>query len=119
MTCYSPRCGYYVMQTAVPGAMFDRDSHDVAISQITLKHDYQAVAIGPGIGTADITINALENFLKLANANSKSLVLDADALNCIALRPIMLNYLPVLSVLTPHAGNLIVSSAPSPQRRPD
>jgi len=119
VTCYAPRCGYYVMQTAVPDAMFERDSHDVAISQITLKHDYQAVAIGPGIGTADITINALENFLKLANANSKPLVLDADALNCIALRPIMLNYLPVLSVLTPHAGEFdrLFGAQPSAEAR--
>ncbi len=119
VTCYAPRCGYYVMQTAVPDAMFERDSHDVAISQITLKHDYQAVAIGPGIGTADITINALENFLKLANANSRPLVLDADALNCIALRPIMLNYLPVLSVLTPHAGEFdrLFGAQPSAEAR--
>lgn len=114
VTCYAPRCGYYVMQTAVPEAMFERDTHDVALSQITLKHDYQAVAIGPGIGTADITINALENFLKLANANSRPLVLDADALNCIALRPIMLNYLPVLSVITPHAGEFDRLFGPQP-----
>lgn len=119
VTCYAPRCGYYVMQTAVPDAMFERDPHDVALSQITLKHDYQAVAIGPGIGTADITINALENLLKLANANSRPLVLDADALNCIALRPIMLNYLPVLSVLTPHAGEFdrLFGSQPSAEAR--
>ncbi|MCC8114329.1 MAG: NAD(P)H-hydrate dehydratase [Bacteroidales bacterium] len=104
LTCHAPRCGYYIMQTSVPSAMFDLDPHDVAISEITLKHDFKAVGIGPGIGTGDITINALENFLKLANANGRALVLDADALNCIALRPLMLNYLPVMSVLMPHAG---------------
>lgn len=104
VSCYAPRCGYYVMQTAVPSAMFKRDTHDVAISEITLDHDYSAVAIGPGIGTADITINALENFFKICNANGRPLIIDADALNCIALRPLLLNYLPVLSVLTPHAG---------------
>jgi len=119
VTCYAPRCGYYIMQSSVPSAMFDRDPHEVAISQITLHHDYQAVCIGPGIGTADITINALENFLKLANANGRPLVLDADALNCIALRPIMLNYLPVLSVLTPHAGEFdrLFGSQPSAEAR--
>lgn len=104
VTCYSPRCGYYVMQTCVPSALFKRDTHEVAISEITLDHDYKAVAIGPGIGTADITINALENFLKICSANGRPLILDADALNCIALRPLLLNYLPVMSVITPHAG---------------
>ncbi len=102
VTCYSPRCGYYVMQSSVPSALFMRDTHDVAISEITLKSNYTAIAIGPGIGTADITINALENFFKVASANSKPIVIDADALNCIAVRPLMLNYLPVLSILTPH-----------------
>lgn len=102
VTCYSPRCGLYVMQTAVPSALFMRDTHDVAISEISPKYNYNAIAIGPGIGTAEVTINALENYLKIANANSKPLALDADALNCIALRPMMLNYLPVYSVLTPH-----------------
>ncbi|MCM1450973.1 MAG: NAD(P)H-hydrate dehydratase [Clostridium sp.] len=104
LTVYSPRCGYYVMQSSVPSAMFARDSHDTVISEITLTQNYDAVAIGPGIGHHDFTINALENFLKVANANGRPVVLDADALNCIAMRPIMLNYLPVMSVLTPHAA---------------
>lgn len=104
VTCYSPRCGYYVMQTAVPCAMFLQDPHDASISDITLQRDYHAVAIGPGIGTNAVTINALDNFLRVANANGRPLVLDADALNCIALRPIMLNYVPVMSVITPHVG---------------
>lgn len=104
LTCYSPRCGYEIMQTAVPSAMFIADPHQLSISEITLQRDYQAVGIGPGIGVSDITINALENFLKVANANRRPVVLDADALNCIALRPMILNYLPVMSVLTPHAG---------------
>lgn len=103
VTCYSPRCGYYVIQSAVPSAMFKRDPHDVAISEITLDHDYQVVAIGPGIGQNEVTINALENFLKVSNANSRPLLLDADALNCIALRPRLLDYIPVNSVITPHA----------------
>lgn len=104
VTVHGPRCGYYVLQTSVPCALFESDRGDIAISDIELKHDYRAVAIGPGIGTADITIEALDRFLKIANANSRPLVLDADALNCIAIRPDMLNHVPVMSVLTPHAG---------------
>ena len=71
------------------------------LSEVALDHDYKAIAVGPGIGTHDTTIKALDTFLKSA---SQPLVLDADALNCIALSPSMLNHLPVLSVLTPHAG---------------
>lgn len=104
VTVHGPRCGYYVVQTTVPCALFDTDEGDVAITAISLEHDYKSVAIGPGIGTADVTINALNDFLKIANANSRPLVLDADALNCISIRPDMLNHVPVMSILTPHAG---------------
>lgn len=119
VTCYGPRCAYFVAQTAVPSAMFIRDPHDNNISEITLEREYSAIGIGPGIGTRDVTINALENFLKLANANHQALVIDADALNCIAVRPIMLNYLPTYSVLTPHAGEFdrLFGSQPSAEAR--
>jgi len=104
VTVHSPKCGYFVLQTAVPCAMYDNDPGDYVINRIELQRNYKAVAIGPGIGTADSTIDALDEFLKIANANSRPLVLDADALNCIAIRPAMLNHIPVMSVLTPHAG---------------
>ena len=92
------------MQSAVPSALFESDPHDTVISDFTLHRKYDAVAIGPGIGTARETVDALEQFLKVANANRRSVVLDADALNCIAQRPSMLNFVPQMSVLTPHAG---------------
>lgn len=104
VTVHAPRCGFYVMQTSVPCALFECDPGDVAITDIELTHDYKAVAIGPGMGTADVTIDALHSFLKIANANSRPLVLDADALNCMAIRPAMLDHVPVMSILTPHAG---------------
>ncbi|MDE6161654.1 MAG: NAD(P)H-hydrate dehydratase [Muribaculaceae bacterium] len=104
VTCHSPRCGYNVMQTAVPEALFEIDHGDMYLRDIVLRRDYSAVAIGPGIGTHDETVDSLEQFLKVANANSRAVVLDADALNCIAIRPAMLDYIPVKSVLTPHAG---------------
>ena len=104
VTCHSPRCGYYVMQTAAPEALFDADTCDLYIRDFELKKNYSAVAIGPGMGTNDATVDALEAFLKVANANSRPLVLDADALNCIAIRPTLLDYVPVMSVITPHAG---------------
>lgn len=104
VTVHGPRCGYFVLQTAVPCALYDCDEGDVATTRIELRHDYRAVAIGPGIGTSDATLGALGEFLKIANANSRPLVLDADALNCIAIKPDLLNHIPVMSVLTPHAG---------------
>lgn len=101
LTVFSPRCGYTVMQTSVPEAMFQADKNDIVISSINLRNDFSAIAIGPGIGAHEMTVNALDDFLAQAK---KPLIIDADALNCISMRPSMLNSIPVLSILTPHAG---------------
>lgn len=101
VTVYSPRCGYDAVQTAVPEAMFAAANSDIHISDIRVSHPYDAIGIGPGIGTSDATVNALEKFLV---AYDKPLVLDADALNCLARRQNLLHHVPVLSILTPHAG---------------
>jgi len=101
VTVFSPRCGYEAVQTAVPEAMFAASNADLTIGEIHASHPYDAIAIGPGIGTSEATTNALEKFLTL---HDKPLVLDADALNCIARRQTLLHHIPLHSILTPHAG---------------
>lgn len=101
ITVHSPQCGFEIMQSSVPEVMFDADRHKLILSDIHPEHDYSAIGIGPGIGTNEQTVDALDHFFKVYD---KPLIIDADALNCMALRPSMLNHLPVLSVLTPHAG---------------
>lgn len=101
LTVEAPQCGYQIMQMSVPEALYRHNRGDVVIEQIEPTKVYNAVAIGPGIGTREATVSALEGFL----TQSKSpVILDADALNCIAKKPAMLNVLPVMSILTPHAG---------------
>lgn len=119
LTCYAPKCGYEILQTAVPCAMYRADPAETAISRLVPDRDYSAIGIGPGMGIADSTIDAFEGLLKLCSAKSKPLVIDADALNCIAERPIMMNYLPMYSVLTPHAGEFdrIFGAQPSAEAR--
>lgn len=114
VTCHAPQCGYEIMQTSVPSALFQSDRGERSIETVELTHNYSAVAIGPGIGTSDRTIGALESFLKIASANKRPVILDADALNCIAIRPSMLDYLPVLSIITPHAGEFDRIFGPQP-----
>lgn len=60
---------------------------------------YQAIAIGPGLGTAGAQTKLLE--FVLDNARSP-LVMDADALNILSLNPGWLNRLPSGTILTPH-----------------
>ena len=60
---------------------------------------YDAIGVGPGIGICDKTVDALEELL---NKSTEPLVIDADALNCIAKRPRLINFIPESSVITPH-----------------
>lgn len=103
LTVHSPQCGYEIMQSCVPEAMFeaDTDRNKLVIGNMKSPKEFNAIGVGCGIGTHEITENALEQFLQ---SRTFPVVLDADALNCIARRPTLLNILPVLSVLTPHAG---------------
>lgn len=100
-TVHSAACGMPVVQTAVPEAMFEPDRNEHFITDMTPHHNHQVIAVGPGIGTRDETVNALESLIKTTSA---PLVLDADALNCIVKRPSLLQTLPPATVITPHIG---------------
>lgn len=112
--CHAPKCAFQILQSCVPSALYEGDKGERAIEKIELTHNYSAVAVGPGIGTSDATLHALENFLKIASANSRPVILDADALNCISIKPTLLDYLPTLSILTPHTGEFDRLFGPQP-----
>lgn len=100
-TVHSAHRAMPILQTAVPEVMFEPDRNEHYISDMKIHHKHQAVAVGPGIGIQEPTVNALERLLQNCPA---PLVLDADALNCIANRPSMLPLLPPNTIITPHIG---------------
>lgn len=116
VTVHAPSCGFTTLQTAVPEALFEVDRNEYFTTRIDLHHDYRAVAIGPGMGTKEETVDALDAFLKKCR---KPVVLDADALNCIAQRPILLRNIPLGSILTPHAGEFdrLFGTQPTDEQR--
>lgn len=101
VTVHAPRCGFIPLQTAMPEVIFEPDHNELVTSGIDLHHQYSVVALGPGIGTSDETVEAVDAFLK---SFRRPCLLDADALNCIARRPMLLRSIPKGSVLTPHAS---------------
>lgn len=101
VTVHSARGGLDILQTAVPEAMFEPDRNEHFITDMNAHHNHQVVAAGPGIGTQDATAEALKSLLQNCNA---PLLLDADALNCIALHPTMLSLIPPKTIITPHIG---------------
>ena len=100
VTVHCPRCGFEVLQTSVPEALFSGDKNDIVTTDIVMTRRYNTVALGPGMGTNDMTVDAIDRFLKNRNLPC---VLDADALNCIASRPMLFESIPQKSILTPHA----------------
>lgn len=101
VTLHGPGWGCDIAQTSVPEAMYDSDPNDTLVTSMKPQLPYTAIGVGPGLGTAQPTVSALDLLLKSAGT---PLVLDADALNCIAAQRSMLNLLPPLSILTPHAA---------------
>ena len=87
-------------------ALADEDGHvsrDALPAVLAAGQDNDIVAIGPGLGTSrparDI-VNAL-----IAKENLR-LVIDADALNCLAKDPSWIQRRKASSVLTPHPGEM-------------
>ena len=101
VTVHGPASANTSMQTACPEALFEADQSDVCTTSINCKHRFSVIALGPGMGTNDETIDAVDHFLKNYR---KPCLLDADALNCIAKRPMLLRSIPKGSIITPHTG---------------
>ncbi len=103
VTAFVPECGYNILQISVPEAMTVTDKEDDLITSIKVDFKPTSIAIGMGIGTNPETVSALDALL---SSTKSPLVLDADALNCIAENESLLKKIPELSVLTPHPGEL-------------
>ena len=67
---------------------------------------FDAIAVGPGLGRQPQTVGALGRLLREASTQGIPMVLDADALNILSVKPKLLDAIPAGSVLTPHAGEL-------------
>jgi len=102
-TAYVPKCGLIPLQASVPEAMVITDNDEKQISSIKFDIEPNAIGIGVGLGTDEQTIEAFESFLK---TNNKPLVIDADAINILSKKPQLINFLPELSILTPHPKEL-------------
>ncbi|WP_034752043.1 NAD(P)H-hydrate dehydratase [Chryseobacterium daeguense] len=93
----APKCGYEILQTSCPEAMFMEGGLDYITNfQVDENATY---GIGPGLGNEKETENNLLKFLK---NYSKPLVLDADALNIISQDKKNIKLIPKKSLITPH-----------------
>ena len=98
VTSYIPKCGYQVVQTSNPEVMVEVDDENY-LQYFNFKTKPNVIGIGVGIGTHHKTKDGFAKFLK---KNKTPLVVDADALNILALHKELLDLIPENSVLTPH-----------------
>ncbi|WP_353777666.1 NAD(P)H-hydrate dehydratase [Winogradskyella sp. 3972H.M.0a.05] len=103
VSSFVPKCGYTIMQTALPEAMVATDIDDNTITSI--KHNIEAdvIGFGIGVGTSKETVAAFEAFL---GENKLPMVVDADGLNIIAKKKALAKLLPEQVILTPHPKEL-------------
>jgi NAD(P)H-hydrate epimerase len=94
-----PKAGYEIMQTATPETMLNIDRYDNYFSEVPDLAMYNAVGIGPGLGTEKQSQMALK---LLIQEYQHPIVFDADALNILAENKTWLSFLPAGSILTPH-----------------
>lgn len=100
LTVHIPKCGYEILQTTVPEAMVMTDLNSSFNTKVEddLKN-YEAIGIGPGIGTTSETKMMLKEVFK---NYSSAIVLDADAINIISTEKGLLKLIPPGSILSPH-----------------
>lgn len=101
-TVHSPRCGYMIMQSSIPEAIFDPDADDLVCTEVTLSDRYSAVGIGPGMGHGVKETGFLRSFV--TSAIQMPIVLDADALNILSRHKELIKLLPANAIITPHVG---------------
>ncbi|NVO18197.1 MAG: NAD(P)H-hydrate dehydratase [Bacteroidetes bacterium] len=99
LTTHIPSSGYSILQSSVPEAMLSLDANDKECSRPPDLSPYNAVGVGPGLGTSA----EAKSLMRLLIQDCKiPMVLDADALNILSEEKTWQAFIPVGSILTPH-----------------
>jgi ADP-dependent NAD(P)H-hydrate dehydratase / NAD(P)H-hydrate epimerase len=99
VTVHIPKSGNNILQTAVPEAMLNLDENEEIFTGIKDISAYSSIAIGPGIGQADQSANALKFLIQ---NTKKMIIFDADAINILGENKTWIPFIPQGSIFTPH-----------------
>lgn len=101
LTVHGPEGNRCILQTIVPEVIYDADPHLECISEFYHANKYDALAIGPGMGTRTASAEMMRQLLQQSRPPA---VFDADALNILSMHDTLLPQVPKGSILTPHPG---------------
>ena len=99
VTVRTPKRNYAIMQISVPEAVLQMDHEESYFSEPVDTQPFDAVGIGPGIGTQEHTAIALIAQIRRSQC---PIVIDADALNILANHRAWMQQLPKGIIMTPH-----------------
>ncbi len=98
-----PKRNYTIMQVSVPEAILQIDLEETCFANPVDTEDFDAIGIGPGLGTQENTAIAIISQLRRTQCPA---VIDADALNILASHRAWLMQLPKGVIMTPHPKEL-------------
>lgn len=99
VTVSVPEDSWQILQSSVPEAMISIRPGTYQFIDVQALNSYNSIAVGPGLGTSEHAATALKLLIQSTNL---PLILDADALNILAMNKTWLAFLPPGSILTPH-----------------
>ena len=99
VTTHTPKRNYDIMQISVPEAVLQMDREETYFSDSVESQDFDALAIGPGLGQSENSAIALIGQIRRTQC---PIVVDADGLNMLANHQAWMQQLPPGIIMTPH-----------------
>ena len=99
VTAHTPKRNHLILQISVPEAVLQFDREETTFSEAVDTEDFNAVGVGPGLGTSEQTAIAVIAQLRRTQC---PLVCDADAINILSNHRAWLQQLPKGIIMTPH-----------------
>lgn len=99
VTIHSPHLNNNILQISLPEALVSHDVHPEKFTKAKPSDGFDALAIGPGIGTDNETALA---FIEQVRHAKIPLLIDADGLNILGSHKGWMQQVPRESILTPH-----------------
>src|SRR5699024_6885847 len=104
VTSLIPKIGNDILQISVPEAMVLTNAGEQQLNRfIAPEFEPKTICFGMGAGTDEKTADF---FLDLMKFSKSPIVIDADGINLLGKHPVLLEFIPENSVLTPHPKEL-------------
>lgn len=103
VTIHTPLKNNDILQASVPEAVLHHDTDECVFTSPANADCFQALAIGPGLGTDKRTALA---FIEQVSHTAMPLVIDADAINILGDHRGWISQVPQNAIFTPHPGEM-------------